>query len=155
MSRVLIKSIRAFCGTFSDMRYQEEVESIVGTPLLDVVRVVCMQGDKVLLVKEVDDPNWKLPGGKIHESERIIDALMREVDEELGIAVDTSMVKNYIKANIPDSENYRHIIMLDLGGYEPKKTSEVAEWGWYAPDNLPQTKYAGHISSAVSFVTTK
>lgn len=126
---------------------------IVKTPELDVVRIVSLQGDQVLLVQEADDPNWKLPGGKIHAGETILQAVIRELEEEIGVVVNEEIIVNYLAANIPDSENIRHIFLVKPFNPEDiKSTEEVAEAGYFPITTLPETKFAGHISSAVEFV---
>ncbi len=137
------------------MDIDQDYHQIVKTPELDVVRVVCLdKRGRVLLVQEVDDVNWKLTGGKIHAGETIYQALIREVEEELGVAIDENMIKNYLPTNIPDSENIRHIFLLE--GLEPemiKQTEEVKEAKFFSLDSLPETKFAGHIKSAVKLVS--
>lgn len=128
-----------------------KIHELVKTPELDVVRIVSLDGEKVLLVKESDDPNWKLPGGKIHAGETIFMALQREIKEELGVELQENDILNYVSANIPDSENIRHIFLImqiPLGDINP--TDEVAEFGYFELTALPETKFSGHIQSAVA-----
>ena len=46
--------------------------------------VVIIEEGKVLLIKDNKDDFWKLPGGKINDSENLIQAAKREVLEESG-----------------------------------------------------------------------
>jgi 8-oxo-dGTP diphosphatase len=41
----------------------------------------------LLLVRRIDDGNWELPGGRIEVGESVVDAVVREVAEESGIAI--------------------------------------------------------------------
>lgn len=50
------------------------------------VKAVIVDGDKILLVKEEDDEFWSLPGGGVDYGESDIQALKRELCEELGVA---------------------------------------------------------------------
>lgn len=127
------------------------------TPIKDVVRIISIdENGQVLLVQEVDDPNWKYPGGKIHPEETILDAVMRESNEELGFQVLESDIINYVSATIPDSEHYRHMILVKY--IEPSRisrTDEVAQFGYFDLDNLPETHFEGHIRSGAKIVLTK
>lgn len=134
-----------------------EIDNQVITPELDVVRVVSLRGDnslEVLLVKEVDDKNWKLPGGKIHAGETIFEAFLREIEEELGFIPQKKTIQNYQIANIPGSENLRHIILVDSVPLEMVvKTDEVEQASYFAIDDLPNTKFKEHIRSAVEIIS--
>ena len=57
-------------------------------PLTRRVRVVIVQGDKVLLVKHFIGPGvWDVPGGGIKFGEEVISAAKREIHEELGLSL--------------------------------------------------------------------
>lgn len=43
--------------------------------------------DEILLVRVRDNQKWYLPGGKIEANESAEDALIRELNEELGITI--------------------------------------------------------------------
>jgi 8-oxo-dGTP diphosphatase len=134
---------------------EKPYHQIVKTPELDVVRIVSLQDNEVLLVKESDDPNWKLPGGKIHAGETIFNAVVREIDEELGVLATEENIVNYLATNIPHSENIRHIFLMTAFPIETiQPTEEVAEARYFAVDDLPDGKFREHISSAVSLITS-
>ncbi len=127
----------------------EELNNLVETPELDVVRVISARKDEVLLVQEVDDINWKLPGGKIHSGETIFEAFKREIEEELGLVPDMDDIKLYTKAHIPNSPNIRHIILIkELSEEDILKTEEVVAAKYFEIDELPETKFKEHIQSA-------
>lgn len=132
----------------------KRLSEIVGTPELDVVRVVSLAGGNILLVKEADDINWKLPGGKIHAGETIFEAFVREVEEELGFKPTEDGIVRYESAKIPDSENIRHIILVgEIDSKDIASTDEVEEARYFALSDLPETKFRGHILSAVEIIT--
>ena len=49
------------------------------------VKAVIINDHKLLLVKELDDDWWSLPGGGIDYGETVIEALKRELHEEIGV----------------------------------------------------------------------
>lgn len=130
------------------MQYLDEVSV---NPGLDVVRVIITNtSNQVLLVQEADDPNWKLPGGKIEADETVFDAIARELEEELDLTdIGLSDITNVIKANIPDSEHYRYIVRLSLSAPAITPTAEVAEARFFHSNRLPDTKFSKHILSAL------
>ncbi len=136
------------------MNTDDLLQEITTDPGLDVVRIVNLDSQgRVLLVQEVDDVNWKLPGGKMEENESVLKAAVREINEELGYTLTEDEIKKVIKALIPDSPNYRYIILTQMDASKFVATPEVAEFGLFALDELPDTKFQHHIASAVEFVS--
>lgn len=129
----------------------QHLDEISPNPGLDVVRVIITNAsNQVLLVQEADDRNWKLPGGKIEPGETVLEAIVRELQEELGLTqISHSDITKLIKANIPDSEHYRYIVRLSLDSLAITPTPEVAEAKFFQANQLPPTKFSKHILSAL------
>ena len=127
---------------------------MVDTPELDVVRVVCFDPEgKVLLVKEFDDENWKLPGGKMHAEETIMQAIQRELHEELGVMVAPEMITRYTKKTIPHSPHFRHIVAIAIDPNDIKETQEVVEYAGFKPTEIPAGKFHEHITTSIAFIS--
>jgi 8-oxo-dGTP diphosphatase len=47
------------------------------------VKAVIVRSGCVLILKRADHPVWELPGGRINKGETLVEALLREVAEEL------------------------------------------------------------------------
>jgi 8-oxo-dGTP diphosphatase len=65
----------------------------VSAPLLLVVAIALVDVDNRVLIAQRPAHKmlgglWEFPGGKVHEGERPEDALIRELNEELGITVE-------------------------------------------------------------------
>lgn len=61
-----------------------------------MIRCACLLhaiNDAILLVRVRDNELWYLPGGTIEEGETEIDALIREIDEELGVQLSPSTIR--------------------------------------------------------------
>jgi 8-oxo-dGTP diphosphatase len=51
------------------------------------IKAVFARGDNALITRSPGDPKWEIPGGRLHEGEGVEEAILREIREELGIAV--------------------------------------------------------------------
>lgn len=100
---------------------------------------------EILLIHKVDNDRWALPGGGHDAGEYLTDAVVREVREETGLAVEVvRLVGTYT--------NPAHVMAYDDGevrqqfslcyecrwvGGEPREDgSETKEVRWVAPEDL-------------------
>lgn len=63
---------------------------------ISIRAVVCRPDGTVLVVRRSSDGGWELPGGRIHRKEAVVDCLRRELDEEVGLAVDVHTPVNAV-----------------------------------------------------------
>lgn len=105
------------------------------------IRVLVMQNDKVLLIKEAADGWWAIPGGGVDYGETIETTLLREIEEELGVPP-SEVVCDYkiIHYNIGQVVNgvprmnifYRAFITEN----SIKDTSEASAINWFTKDDF-------------------
>jgi ADP-ribose pyrophosphatase YjhB (NUDIX family) len=112
------------------------------TPKVDV-RGAVFQGDKLLMVREVMDNGWTLPGGWADVGESPALATEREVLEEAGLQVKAVRLIGVYDANrIPGSLDlfhaYKLIFLCDLVSGEIQTSHETAEGGFFSQDELPE-----------------
>jgi 8-oxo-dGTP diphosphatase len=103
------------------------------------------RGKKVLSYPGI----WGLPGGMLDYEEKLIDAVRREVKEELGIDVKIIRRAKNIYENPPTKECKFH--MIDIPYYAkivngiPKPKDETSEVKWFKPSEIRDMKLAyGH-----------
>jgi 8-oxo-dGTP diphosphatase len=73
--------------------------------------VVC-RGDEILLIKRANPPQagrWSLPGGRVEAGETLVEAVIREVSEETGLAIH---VDKFLEAVERISDAF-HFVILD------------------------------------------
>lgn len=123
------------------------------------IRVLIVQDNKVLLVKEADDDWWALPGGGVDHGETIESTLVREVEEELGVPANkVSSDFEIIHYNIGNVVNnvsrmnlfFKATVSEELLG----KTDHVAEWKWFTKDEFLESDLhqSYHKSKLVSVI---
>ena len=96
----------------------------------------------MLLVREISDGAWTLPGGWADVNQSAAECVVREVAEESGYmvrAVKLAAVYDYRKRNRPlhlDSI-YKMFFICELVGGSASASMETSEAAFFAPDALP------------------
>ena len=97
---------------------------------------VLFDGASVLLAKRGQEPakgTWSLPGGAVELGERIIDALKREIREEIGIEIEVGGLVRVLDRILWDEDKRirYHYIIVDYWGWkisgEPKPGSDTSD----------------------------
>ena len=111
------------------------------TPKVDV-RVAVFDGDRVLLVQEVSDGRWSLPGGWADIGESPAEVAAREVREEAGLEVRIARLLAVL-----DKRKHAHPLQLSyvykvffLGvvtGGSLRNSAETLQVEWFPRDALP------------------
>jgi len=100
------------------------------------VGVVIFDGASVLLAKRGQEPakgTWSLPGGAVELGEKVIDALKREIREEIGIEIEVGGLVRVLDRILCDEEKRirYHYVIVDYWGWkvagEPKPGSDTSE----------------------------
>ncbi len=118
-----------------------EQEKGYATPKIDV-RGVVFQDDKILLVKELKDGKWTLPGGWCDVGETPSRATEREVYEESGYRVRATKLLAVYDRNLHDHPPtlmhiYKLFFLCELLGGEATTSIETGGAEFFAQDTLP------------------
>lgn len=126
----------------------EPVESLFAqasgyaTPLLICRSAVFDPDGRILMVREVADGRWTLPGGWIDVGESPAGAAVREVREETGYEVEVAKLAAVFdkhRHDHPPAPNHAYIMFFlcrMLGG-EAATSAETSEVGWFPQGDLP------------------
>lgn len=112
------------------------------TPKVDV-RGAVFRDDRILLVKEISDGRWSLPGGWADVYDSPADAIVREIWEESGYRTRVTKLVALLdrtKQGHPPSpwHSYKAFFLCELLGGEAQTSIETAEVGWFSEAGLPE-----------------
>jgi ADP-ribose pyrophosphatase YjhB (NUDIX family) len=111
------------------------------TPKVDV-RGAAFRDGEVLLVREISDGLWTLPGGWADVNQSAGACVVREIFEEAGFearALKLAAVFDYQTRNRPHSKDsiYKMFFLCEITGGEARPSIETSEVAFYARDRLP------------------
>jgi 8-oxo-dGTP pyrophosphatase MutT (NUDIX family) len=107
-------------------------------PVIRVVAAVIVDADgRVLLVRKRGTTAFMQPGGKIDAGEIAVEALQREIAEELGLVVPVSAIRPLWRhiaeaANEPGHVVDAELFMVSVQG-QPLAAAEIDEIAWIDP----------------------
>ena len=93
------------------------------------------RGTVILARHRFGSPQWRFLGGFLNPNERAEDALVREVREETGLAIEVGPV-----LEIGTGFRWQHVDLVftyRITGGTPRLTDELMELSQFAPDELP------------------
>ncbi|WP_426515401.1 (deoxy)nucleoside triphosphate pyrophosphohydrolase [Diaminobutyricibacter sp. McL0618] len=113
---------------------------------VEVVAAVITSGMKVLAcrrsMQKTASGLWEFPGGKVEAGESPESALVREVREELQVAIEVGQLIDRtvtVSAGVSIDLTCYHATLI---GDPPKRSTDHDELRWMAVSDLPQLKWA-------------
>lgn len=109
----------------------------------NVRAVIFNQENNFLVLSETDDPtNFKLPGGKFEGNETPHQAIVRELEEELGLTVGTYTLALAATLRTSDEGHNRYIFKatLEPGTFVQPQEDEIETFLWVAENSVPGGK---------------
>lgn len=116
-------------------------QSGYATPKIDV-RVGAFRDGRILLVRELEDGCWTLPGGWADVGERPSLAAVREAREESGYEVRLTKLAAVFDRDLHGHppyafHSYKMFFMAEVVGGAPENSHETADAQFFAEDQLP------------------
>jgi ADP-ribose pyrophosphatase YjhB (NUDIX family) len=113
------------------------------TPKLDVRAAVIDDTGRLLMVREVVDGRWAMPGGWADVNEGLVAGAVREVREESGYLVASDRLlglydKRHWGAPPTPMFTLTAVVACRLLGGEATESYETTGVGWFARDELPE-----------------
>ena len=127
---------------------------------IEVVASVILREEKVLCVqraeheKEYISSKWEFPGGKVEHGEDGIQALKREILEELHIEIQNIEFLMTVEHTYPDFHLVMHAYICEIFSGEPVLT-EHADMKWLPVDKLDQLDWAAADIPIVKFLQAR
>ncbi|KII79892.1 8-oxo-dGTP diphosphatase MutT [Vibrio renipiscarius] len=102
---------------------------------IHIVAAVIFNQDKsqIFITKRPDDKHkggfWEFPGGKVESGESIEQAMIRELDEEIGIQVTEQCVFEHLEYDYPEkSLKFDFILVTAFAGEPYGREGQQGEW---------------------------
>jgi ADP-ribose pyrophosphatase YjhB (NUDIX family) len=112
-----------------------------------IPRVGCgaaiVRDGRILLIKRLRPPEagcWSLPGGKVDFLERVADAVVREIREEIGVAIALERMLGVVEiVGIDDQHWVSPIYLARIVAGEPRvcEPEKHAALAWFPLDQPP------------------
>ncbi len=93
-----------------------------------------MRDGKLLMVRKADTSYWAIPGGHVEAGENALDALRREVREELAVELNDdglTLVGEYTDRAAESGEEFQLTLYSGEVRGEPTPSAEINECMWF------------------------
>ena len=120
--------------------------TVYANPAPTASALVLDEEGRVLLARRGADPGaglWDLLGGFIEEGEEPLAALRREIEEETALKIEPGEFLGGYPDRYGDEGLYTLNLywMAQISGGELELDEELAEVGWFGPEELPESSH--------------
>jgi len=112
----------------------------VARPLTMGVRAIIVDAESVLLIRHSYVPGWHLPGGGVDKGETLVEAMRREVREEVGLTVEAAVqpLGMYARFRSGASDHVAVFVAERWSGTPKADGFEIVEAAFFPLDRLPE-----------------
>jgi ADP-ribose pyrophosphatase YjhB (NUDIX family) len=107
-------------------------------PMLVGVRLILLDGVRILLVKHTYESVWNLPGGTVKKGETLEVAVRREAAEELGAELGELHLFGVYTSFYEGKSDHIAVFLCKDGVVYGRKNYEIEAYGFFALDELPE-----------------
>ncbi|MBI5356802.1 NUDIX hydrolase [Candidatus Collierbacteria bacterium] len=127
------------------------------------VSAIISRDEKILLCRRAAGPfagKWDLPGGFMEEGESAEAGMRREMREELKVEIEIEKLigvfgPSYYPFGGQDNYNIDiYYLVIPVGEPVAVDKSDVAEIGWFDPNNLPDMAFPSNVEAIKSWLKT-
>jgi 8-oxo-dGTP pyrophosphatase MutT (NUDIX family) len=130
---------------FIKKRLTEELMGTTPKKIVAGVLIKCIETDRVFLLFRNDKvPTWALMSGGVDEGEEPLEALKREMFEELFLRPGNVQFKQMRVEQFPERNmEFHYFEGLTNSEFIPILDHENLNYGWFSKDKLPSPLYRG------------
>lgn len=118
----------------------KKIIRVVGAAIINDGKILVAQ--RPYSAKAYKSLKWEFPGGKIEPGETEVEAIKREIREELDCQIEVDSLLPEIEHNYPDFILRMTICICHLSGNSTPKPLEHNALRWLAPKDLPSLNWA-------------
>jgi len=121
------------------------------------VRAIIINGQgQILLVKHTYTELWYLPGGGVNKKEHLLDALKREMNEELGMTIKSppSLLGTYSNF-FEGKSDYVSIFVIKDFDMKPSENLEIENWEFFEYQKIPDKISLGSKKRIKEYINQK
>lgn len=126
------------------------------TPGVNVSVIIINDQGKVLLGQRrsgIFAGSWGLPGGKVELGETLLQAALRETNEETGLRVESLRLTS-VSDILTDTAHFVNVAFATRsyqGKIEEREPDQIGSWDWFDLDQLPHPLYHNAASALAKF----
>lgn len=113
----------------------------------EMTAALIVRGERILLVHNCKHGGLRIepPGGKVHEGEGFEASVVREVAEELGVAVRPVKLFGTYETHSPEGGFSVRLYLCEITSGEPSvmEPDKIPAFGWYSIEEVERLKEEG------------
>jgi len=130
----LIKYFHKFANTLL-----RSAQKLLNTATIGVQGIILNDNNQVLLVQHTYQKGWYIPGGGVKAGEAVVDALLRELKEEIGLTVYSEPeFFGIYHNNYKGINDYPIVYVVRNFKLELAKSNEIESMKWFSLEQLPE-----------------